>query len=182
MAQYLVNITDGVGSTRLPIGDYRVSASVTGYTGVLTPTRFTATDSPGSQSFSVAAEGTLNLVINETAAAGGTPITGGSFIRCNANGLVTYGTIKTVSSTGECVFDHVPFGDTATPYTFYVRQVTSDDYHNFSTAPIAIQMEGATQTNYVLNTLAALQEFTVTDAHYAGLNITGSMTFDGPEL
>lgn len=181
MSQYIVNITNGVGSERLPIGVYDVTASVTGYTGLLDPDTFTATGIAGSEDFTIAAEGTLTLVVNETGASGGTPITSGSFIRCNVDGTVTYGTAKTVSAIGECVFDHVPYGTSGSPYTFYVKQLSSDDSHNFDTDPITISMEGDTQTDYVLNTLAALQSFTLVDAYYSGLTVDGSMTFDGPQ-
>lgn len=181
MSQYVVTITNGAGSQRLPTGAYDVTASVTGYTGLLDPTTFTATGSPGSEDFTVAAEGTLTLVINETGASGGTPITSGTFIRCNSDGSTTYGTAKTVSAIGECVFDHVPYGTGVAPYAFYVKQLTSDGSHNFDTAPITIDMASTTQTNYVLNALAALQSFTLVDAYYSGLNVSGSMTFDGPQ-
>lgn len=177
MSQYVVTITNGAGSERLPIGSYNVTASVTGYTGVLDPTTFTASGTPGSESFTIAAEGTLTLVVNETGASGGTPITGGTFIRCSADGSQTYGTAKTISATGECVFDHVPYGTTLAPYELYVKQLSSDGRHNFDANPITIQMEEDTQTNYVLNDLAALQSFTLEDAYYSGLKVGGSMTF-----
>lgn len=181
MSQYLVPITNGTGSQRLPIGAYNVTADVTGYTGVLDPTTFTATGSDGSQAFTIAATGTLTLNVNETGASGGTPVTSGTCIRCSQDGTTTYGTAKTISATGDCIFDHVPFGTAGTPATFYVKQLTSDDTHNIYSGVITVSMEAETQTNYVQNTLAANQSFTLTDAYYSGLNIDGSLTFDGPQ-
>ena len=181
MSQYLVPITNGAGSQRLPIGNYTVTAAVTGYTGALDPTAFTATSSPGSQAFTIAATGTLTLNVNETGAEGGTAVTGGTFIRCNQNGSATYGTEKTVSGAGVCTFDHVPFGTAETPATFYVKQLTSDSTHNIYTGVITVSMAAETQAQYVQNTLAANQSFTLTDEYYSGLNIDGSLTFDGPQ-
>lgn len=181
MAQYVVTITNGAGSRNLPAGLYDVTANVTGYAGVLDPDSFTATTSTGSESFTLAATGTLTLTVNETGASGGTPITSGSFIRCSADGLTTYGTAKTVSGIGECVFDHVPFGDGVTPYTIYVLQLTSDGEHNIHSGVIAVDMEASTQGEYVQNSLAAEQDFALEDAYYSGLNLSGSLTFDGPQ-
>ena len=42
-------------------------------------------------------------------------------------------------------------------------------------------MVGQTQTQYVLNSTAALQIFTFTDKNYEGLDMTDILTFDGPK-
>ena len=181
MAQYVVTITNGLGSHNLPAGLYDVTASVTGYDGVLDPTSFTATTSTGSEEFTLAATGTLTLTVNDTGAAGGNPIIAGSFIRCSADGLTTYGSAKTISATGECVFDHVPFGDALDPYTIHVKQVASDDDHNIYPGVLSVDMEASTQGEYVLNAAAAQQDFELEDAYYSGLMLSGSLTFDGPQ-
>ena len=181
MSQYVVSITNGAGSQNLPAGNYDVSAAVTGYNGVLDPDAFTATTSTGSQAFTIEATGALTLNINETGASGGAPITGGTFIRCNQAGTQNYGTAKTVSALGVCSFSNVPYGTALAPYTLYVKQLTSDESHSIHSGVISIDMEAATQSNYVQNLPAALQSFTFTDANYAGLNISGSLTFDGPQ-
>lgn len=180
MAQYPVTITNGVGSENLPAGSYTVTKSIVGYDGVLDPTIFIATASTGSQAFTAAATGTLTLNVNETGASGGTPITGGTFIRCNQAGTTDYGTAKSVSAAGVCTFDHVPLGEVGTPYTFYVRQLTSDTSHSIQTGVITISMEEEEQSEYVQNLPAEQQDFTMTDAYYSGLNLNGTLTFDGP--
>ncbi len=181
MADYIVTITNGTGIELLPAGNYNVAASVTGYDGALDPTTFTATTSTGSQAFTLAATGTLTLTVNETGASGGTPITAGTFIRCSQDGLTEYGSAKTVSGSGICVFDHVPFGEIGSPYTFYIKQLTSDTTHNIHVGVISIAMEDSTQDEYVQNTLAAEQSFTFTDENYSGLNLSGTLTFTGPQ-
>lgn len=181
MPDYIVTITNGTGSELLPAGDYSVAASVTGYDGALDPTAFTATTSTGAQAFTLAATGTLTLTVNETGAAGGTPITAGTFIRCSQDGLTEYGTAKTVDGTGICIFDHVPFGDGGSPYAFYIKQLTSDATHNIYVGVITIDMAGATQDEYVQNTLAAEQTFTLADENYSGLTLSGTLTFTGPQ-
>ena len=115
MAQYVVNITNGSGSEKLPIGQYDVTAAVPGYNGALDPTTFTATGSEGTQAFTISADGTLTLIVNETGAEGGTPVTAGTFIRCNSDGSETYGPAKTIDATGNCVFDAVPYGTAESP-------------------------------------------------------------------
>lgn len=181
MSQYVVNITNGSGSKALPKGKYDVTASVPGYTGLLDPSTFTATDTEGSQAFTIAATGTLTLNINETGAEGGTPVTGGTFIRCNSDGTETYGTAKTITATGVCIFDAVPFGTSESPISVYVKQLTTDDTHNLHEGVVSVSMDGETKVQYVLNAPAATQTFTFTDANYAGLNMNGTLTFDGPQ-
>ena len=181
MAQYNVTITNGEGSENLPLGSYDVTASVTGYAGLLDPDLFTATAGTGSQAFTIAATGTLTLDVNETGASGGTPIISGTFIRCNQAGTVNYGTAKTVSAIGVCAFDYVPFGDGTTPYDIYVKQLTSDEDHSIHEGVITASMAAQTQSQYVQNTPAALQSFTFTDANYSGLNMNGTLTFEGPQ-
>lgn len=182
MATYNVTITNGSGSQELPAGLYNVTAAVTGYDNVtLDPSTFTATTGTGSESFTIAAAGTLTLNVNETGASGGTPITAGTFIRCSADGNTEYGTAKTVDASGVCEFDHVPYGDAVTPYEFYIRQLTSDTTHSIFDGVITIQMAALTQTEYVQNLPAAQQDFSFTDQYYSGLPISGSLTFDGPQ-
>ncbi len=180
MAQYNVTITNGSGKINLPAGKYTVTSNIPGYTGTLTPTTFTATTSAGSQDFTLSATGTLTLNANETGALGGTPIKGGTFIRCSQDGLETYGTEKTVNSSGICVFNNVPYGSTGSPQTFYIKQLTSDATHNIKTEVITINMENQTSDVYVQNNLIAEQQFTLADPNYSGNNLNGTLTFDGP--
>ncbi len=181
MAEYIVTITNGAGSELLPAGNYNVAASVPGYDGLLDPSTFEATALEGAQAFTLAATGTLTLTVNETGASGGTPITDGTFIRCSQDGLTEYGAAKDVDGSGICIFDHVPFGESESPYTFYIKQLTSDKTHNVHTGVIAVEMQASTQEEYVQNTLAAEQSFTFADANYSGLTLSGTLTFTGPQ-
>lgn len=181
MAEYVVTIKNGTGSENLPAGLYNVAASVTGYDGALDTTTFTATSSAGAQAFTLAATGELTLNVNDMGGVGGNPITSGTFIRCSQDGLTEYGTAKSISTQGVCIFNNVPFGDGVTPYTFYVKQLTSDTTHAIHVGVIAIQMAASTQSEYVKNDPAAEQTFTFTDVNYSGLNLSGSLTFTGPQ-
>ncbi len=180
MANYNVTITDGNGSQAMQRGEYSVTADVVGYEGAtLTPDTYTATDTTGSQTFTLSATGTLTLNVNETGAAGGTPITSGTIIMTNQDGTEDYGTAVTIDATGNAVFNNIPYGDTGTPFTLYFRQLTSDDTHNTYDGIITVNMTGQTQTEYVENTPIAVQTFTVTDANYPGLPINGTLEFTG---
>ena len=59
--------------------------------------------------------------------------------------------------------------------------MTSDKTYNVHTEVATVSMVGQTQTQYVLNSTAALQIFTFTDKIYEGLDMTGILTFDGPK-
>lgn len=180
MAQYELTFTNGTASKVLPAGKYTVTSNVPGYTGTLSPTSFTATKSAGTQAFTIAATGTMTITVNETGASGGTAVTGGSFIRCNTNGTTNYGTSKTVSSSGICTFDNVPFGNTQAPAKFYIKQLTSDSGHNVQDGIIEVTMPQQSSTMYVKNEVGATQQFTLADSNYSGNNLNGTLTFDGP--
>ncbi len=180
MANYNVTITDGNGSQSMQRGTYTVTAEVTGYKGAtLSPTTYTATDSTGSETFTLSATGTLTFNVNETGAAGGTPITSGTIIMTNESGSEDYGTAVNIGATGDAVFNNVPYGSTDTPFTLYFRQLTSDENHNTFEGVITVNMTAQTQTEYIQNTANAIQTFTVTDANYPGLPIDGSLIFTG---
>ena len=183
MAKYVVTITNGVGSEKLPRGQYTVTSEVPGYLdGLLDPTTFTASETEASQNFTIAATGTLTLKVTETGDDSGTPISGGSFIRCNSDGSETYGPAKTVSAAGECLFESVPYGKAEDPFHIYIKQLTSDQTHSTYAGVITVAMEQKQYTQYVKNPAAALQSFTFTDKNYSGLNMNGTMTFEGPQI
>ncbi len=177
MANYNVTITNGSGSEAMQRGTYTVSATAVGYdASTLTPTTFTATDATGSESFTLSANGTLTLNVNETGAAGGTPITSGSLIMTNATGTEDYGQAVTVGADGNAVFANVPYGDADTPFTLYFRQLSTAEGYNPYDGVITVQMSAQTETEYVQNTAIAEQTFTLTDANY-GLPIDGTLNF-----
>ena len=180
MATYQVTITNGAGSESMKAGAYAVTAvSAPGYDLTsLSPSTFTATAEASSQAFTLAAEGTLTFIVNETGAAGGTPITGGAIVMTDSAGTVEYGSPVTIDSNGNAVFDNVPYGDGTSPITLYFKQLTSDASHNVHTGVITVSMTAQTQTEYLQNTAIALQSFTLTDANYSGLPVdSASLSF-----
>ncbi len=174
MSEYNVTITNGQGSTEMKAGTYTVSAtSAPGYDLTsLSPTTFSATTSAGTETFTLSASGTLTFNVNETGAQGGTPVISGSLIMTDQTGTEEYGTAVTISSNGDAVFDNVPYGDVATPYTLYFKQLSTDETHNPYVGVISVSMTSQTQTEYVQNTAIATQSFTLTDANYSGLPIS----------
>ncbi len=177
MATYNVTITGGTGSQRMQAGTYDVTATATGYdTSTLTPTTFTATDSAQAQAFTLSANGTLTFIVNETGADGGTPITSGSIVMTDETGTTEYGQPVTIGTDGTAVFNNVPYGTTDAPFTLYFKQLSSDDTHNPYDGVITVSMTNQTQTEYIQNTAAAENTFTLTDETY-GMPIDGELTF-----
>ncbi len=177
MANYNVTITNGTGSERMQRGTYDVTATANGYdTSTLEPKTYTVTDSEGSQAFTLSANGTLTFIVNDTGAAGGTPVTGGTIVMTDATGATEYGQPVTISATGEAVFENVPYGTTAEPFQLYFTQLTSDGNSNPFEGVISVSMTAQTQTEYVQNTPTATQTFTLTDENY-GMPIDGSLEF-----
>ncbi len=177
MANYNVTITDGTGSQAMKRGTYSVTATARGYDeSTLSPTTFVATDTAGTQAFTLTANGTLTINVNETGAVGGAPITSGSIIMTDSTGNVEYGQAVTISATGDAIFANVPYGTDGEPFTLYFRQLDTDDGHNVFEGVITVPLTAQTQTAYVQNTAIAVQTFTLTDATY-GLPIDGTLNF-----
>lgn len=167
MANYNVNITNGVGSQQMKSGNYTVTVNAAGFDSeTLTPKTFTALDSAQTTTFTVAASGTLTLAFNETGAEGGTPITSGTVQMTDALGTTTYGSPVTIQNDGSAVFQNVPFGDGTTPYQLYFIQTESDETHNPFVGIISVSMASQTNTFYVQNSLQATQTFNLNDANY----------------
>ncbi len=131
MANYNVTITNGTGGQAMQTGNYSVSVNAAGYTNSsLTPKSYSATAETGQGVFTLAAEGTLMFIVNETGASGGTPVTSGTIIMTDSTGNTTYGSAESIDSNGNAVFENVPYGNAESPYTIYFRQLTTDDTHN----------------------------------------------------
>lgn len=179
MANYNVTISNGTGSQRMQKGTYSVTATAAGYDeSSLSPNTFTATDATGSQAFTLSANGTLTFNVNETGAAGGTPITSGSVIMTDSTGATEYGTAQTIGADGNVVFNNVPYGTDDAPFRLYFKQLSTDDDHNIFEGVITVDMTSQTQTEYIQNTATAEQNFTLLDANY-GLPIDGTLNFTG---
>lgn len=180
MANYNVQITNGSGSAGMKKGGYSVTVTAAGYDATsLSPSTYSATESAGSGNFTVSAEGVLTLVFNETGAEGGTPVTSGSVIMTDSTGQTEYGSAVTISATGEAVFNNVPYVSGA-GYPLYFVQKSTDADHNLYEGVISVNMENATETQYVLNSHIAEQTFTLTDANYSGLPVNAAtLVFTG---
>ncbi len=177
MATYNVTITNGTGSQAMQIGTYDVTATATGYdVGTLEPKTFTATGSPATQAFTLSANGTLTFIVNDTGAAGGTPITSGTIVMTDETGTTEYGQPVTVGADGTAVFANVPYGSTDQPFQLYFKQLTTADGYNVFDGVISVSMTAQTQTEYIQNTAAAEQTFTLRDANY-DMPIDGTLTF-----
>ncbi len=177
MANYNVTITDGNGSQAMQRGTYDVTATANGYdVSTLQPKTFTATDSPATQAFTLTANGTLTFIVNDTGAAGGTPIAGGTIVMTDATGTVEYGQPVTVGADGNAVFQNVPYGTAAEPFQLYFKQLTAAEGYNTFDGVIPVSMTAQTQTEYIQNTAAAEQTFTLNDATY-DLPIDGTLSF-----
>ena len=171
MANYTVTITDGQGSTEMKAGTYMVSATEAfGYdTTTLSPTSYTATETTGTGTFTLSASGTLTFNVVEDGTS--TPITSGTIVMTDQTGSTQYGTIVNISSTGEAIFNNVPYGTDSTPFVLYFKQLTSDDNHNPYSGVITVSMTSATQSQNIVNTTIATQSITLTNADYDGLTI-----------
>ncbi len=177
MANYTVTITNGTGSQAMQRGTYDVTATATGYdVSTLEPKTFTATDAEQTQAFTLTANGTLTFNVNETGTAGGTPVAGGTIVMTDATGTVEYGQPVTVDANGDAVFNAVPYGTAGEPFQLYFKQLTTADGYNVYDGVISVEMTAQTQTEYLQNTAAAVQNFTLTDTTY-GMPIDGSLTF-----
>ncbi len=177
MANYNVTITNGTGSQAMQKGTYSVTATANGYdVSTLTPKTFSATESVGSENFTLSANGTLTFNVNETGLAGGTPITSGSLVMTDSTGNTEYGQPVTIGATGDAVFNNVPYGSTDTPFQLYFKQLTTDENHNIFDGVISVSMTAQQQTEYIQNTAIAVQTFNLTDSTY-GLPINGSLEF-----
>ncbi len=177
MANYNVTITNGSGSQAMQKGTYDVTAEAQGYdVSTLSPKTFTATEAESTQAFTLSANGTLTFNVNETGAAGGTPITSGSLVMTDAMGATEYGQPVTIDASGNAVFENVPYGTTTEPFQLYFKQLSTDENHNIFEGVISVSMTAQTQTEYVQNSPNALQTFSLTDENY-GMPIDGSLIF-----
>lgn len=173
---YVVTITNGSGNKAIINGTYGVTGAVTGYDETtLLPTSQVVSDGVNTYAFTVAATGALTLRVTEDGTAGGTPVSGASFARCDSAGNV-YGAPITTDASGTAVFPHVPFAESEAPLIYY-KQTTSDGDHEFDPALINTTMTTATKTIEIMNMPAAVRTITLTDPNYAGLPIaSGTLT------
>ena len=170
-----VTITNGTGIVELINDTYTVTADVTGYeNATIDPSSITVAAATNSYAFTISATGTLTLHVTEDGTAAGTPIVGATFIRTDASGN-EYGTAITTDAQGDAIFNNVPFAATDAP-TVYYKQTASDGDHEFDATVQSTTLTTQTSTIEIQNLPGATRTINLTDANYANLPITGSLT------
>ena len=165
-----VIITNGVGSIDLINGSYNVAADVNGYDNAsIDPTSVTVDAATTSYSFTISATGTLTLHVTEDGTSTGSPVVGATFIRTDAEGN-EYGSVITTDSTGNAVFNNVPYDATNAPAVYY-KQTASDGDHEFDNAVQSTTLITQTSTIEVINQPGASRTINLTDANYENLPI-----------
>ena len=172
----IVNIVNGVGTSELINDTYQVTANVNGYDNTsISPSSVEVVEGTNEYNFTISATGTLTLHVTEDGTSTGTPIVGATFQRTDSTGT-TYGTPAVTDTTGNAVFSHVPFGETAAP-TIYFKQTASDGNHDFSTDVVSTTMTTDSETLEIENTVGATRTISLRDANYGNLPIeAGSLT------
>lgn len=168
MANYSIDIINGSGSKNIQKGNYAVSVNAKGYFDptTLDPQIYICAAGSTGEAFTVEGAGTLIFNVNETGAAGGTPVTAGSIVMTDSTGDIEYGAPVAIGTDGNAIFEKVPHGTVDDPFTLYFKQLTTDDAHDIYEGVITVNMTADTQTEYVKNEPAALQTFTLKDATY----------------
>ena len=179
MANYNVQITNGVGSAKMQSGNYAVTVNANGYDATtLSPDSYTAT-SGGVGNFTVSACGVLTIVFNETGAEGGAPVESGSVVMTDETGEIEYGSPVSINEDGEAVFSHLPF-NLDNPYQLHFKQLSSDEEHLPYPDVFTVGMGTETQTEYVVNQpICEEQNFTLSDANYGFPVDSATLLFTG---
>ncbi len=168
---YIIQIDNGTDTLQIVNGTYDVTASATGYNNdSISPVSISVIAGTDSYSFTIAATGTLTLHVTETGAVGGTPLQGATFVRCNVDGTVIYGTAITSDENGNAEFPFMPFAAADAPLIYY-KQTASVGEHDYDGSVQSITMTTNTRTIEVTNAPAALRTITLNDANYPNLPI-----------
>ena len=171
-----INIVNGTGSTDLINDTYTVTSEVTGYDNAsILPATVDIVEGTNTYNFTISATGTLTLHVTEDGTSGGTPIVGATFIRTDSTGN-EYGSAITTDSSGNAIFNNVPFSDTGAP-TINYKQTASDGNHEFVNTVQSTTMTTSTSTVEIENPLGQARTINLTDANYNNLPIeSGSIT------
>ena len=172
----IINITNGSGTSDLINGTYTVTSEVTGYDNTtIDPSTITVDAQTNSYAFTISATGTLTLHVTEDGTSTGTPVVGATFIRTDSTGT-EYGTSIQTDTSGNAVFNNVPFAQNNAPLIYY-KQTQSDGNHEFDNTVQSTTMTTNTSTIEIQNALGASRTITLTDSNYANLAIdTGTIT------
>lgn len=172
MAKHLIPITNGKGTKPLTNGTYAVEAEVLGYDNTsIDPNSIEILEGTNSYTLKIAATGTLTLHVSDDGTDVGVPIIGATFKRCDQEGN-EYGEEITTDDSGNAVFNNVPYSETDTPPTIYIKQTASDGEHTFVSELKEIVMTTQTHTEEIVNADAPEREFILTDTNYENLPIT----------
>lgn len=173
---YSINIVNGVGTGEVLDGTYTVTANVEGYDNTsIDPSSLTVVEGTNEYSLSISATGTLTLHVTEDGTSGGVPVVGATFYRTSLDGT-TYGNPIVTDSSGNAVFNNVPFSSAST-INIYFKQTTSDGNHSFDDSVKTISLTESTLTSEIINLPAVTRTFNLTDKNYDNLVIdSGSIT------
>ena len=172
---YVINITDGVGSSNVLTGSYSVSAAVSGYdNSSIDPASLVVDAATLEYTLKISATGTLTLHVSENGTESGVSIVGAKFVRCDKDGN-SYGNEIVSDVSGNAVFNNVPFSSDSEILIYY-KQTASDSEHDFDTSLKSISMADSTKTEQIINSLPSLKQFGLVDANYENLPINGSIT------
>lgn len=170
-----ITITNGVGQEAVGVGNYSVSATVTGYDNTsISPSSVSIETSTSDYAFTISATGTLTIHVTDTGTSEGTPIVGATFYRTDSSGT-TYGNIITTDSSGNAVFDNVPYDQSG--FTIYYKQTASDGSHDFNSAVQNASLTNQTTQLELQNPAFQTYNFTLNDANYSNMPIdSGTIT------
>ena len=173
----IVTITNGTGTSSLINDSYTVTASINGYdNATITPSTVDITAQTNTYAFTIAASGTLTLHVTEDGTSTGIPIVGATFVRTDSAGN-EYGSTITTDSSGNAIFNNVPFAQT-NALIIYFKQITSDGDHEFDSTIQNTTLATSTETLEIQNTPGATRTINLTDANYDNLVIeSGTLTF-----
>ena len=170
-----ITITNGTGSEAVGVGNYTVSATVTGYdNSSINPSSVSIETSTSDYAFTISANGTLTIHVTDTGTSEGTPIVGATFYRTDSTGN-TYGNVITTNSQGNAIFNNVPYDTSG--FTVYYKQTASDGNHDFNTAVASTSLTSSTSTLELQNPAFQTYNFTLNDANYENMPIdSGTIT------
>lgn len=167
---YTVNISNGQGQGNILNGSYNVTALSTGYDNTsIDPSTINVTSLENNYEFTISASGTLTLHVSENGQSEGTAVVGATFIRCDSEGN-TYGNAVTSDSSGNAVFNSVPYAASDAPI-IYFKQTASDGEHEFSSDLQNTTLTSQTATLEITNALPSSKTLKLTDANYQDLPI-----------
>lgn len=171
MARHTIPIINGKGSVELVNGTYNVSAVVGGYdSSTLDPKSVAIVDGTDTYTFMISAKGVLTLHVTDTGdPSTGVQIIGAKFIRTDRTGTIQ-GMEITTNQDGNAIFNNVPFAESGSMEIYY-KQIASDGGHTFDDAVKSIVITEEAQTVAIVNLVAPVRNFTLTDASFPNIPI-----------